>query len=395
MNVNSIREAASGRFRLRRRVIGGLMASAVGGATGASGVSGAAGATPGETKTAAPSPAIAPVRMRIDVHAHYLPDAYRRAGLAAGIARPDGMPAWPAWDASTALAAMDRLGVASAVLSVSSPGVDFGNDAAARSLARAVNEAGAETVALHPARFGLFASLPLPDIGAALAEVEYALDTLHADGVVLLTNYRGIYLGDPRFDALFAELDRRQAVAFIHPTGPYCPACSGPSRPGGIDHPQLGYPLPLIEFMFETTRAVTHLVFSGTLDRYPRIRFIVPHAGAAVPVLSDRIAGMIPALGLPNAPTPDHVSALLRGLYYDLAGYAIPKMLPSLLAVADPKRILYGSDWPFTPEAVVAKLSKLIDSTPLLDGETRSLILRANAEALLPRLQMAATRGDV
>jgi predicted TIM-barrel fold metal-dependent hydrolase len=145
----------------------------------------------------------------------------------------------------------------------------------------------------------------------------------------------------------------------------------------------------MIEFMFETTRAVTHLVFSGTLDRYPRIQFIVPHAGAAVPVLSDRIAGMIPALGLPNAPTADHVSGLLRRLHYDLAGYAVPKMLPSLLAVADPSRILYGSDWPFTPEPVVARLSSLIDSTPILDGATRSRIWRANAEALLPRLKVS------
>ena len=370
MNMNFTLDAASGRFRLRRQVIGGLMASAVSGIT-------ASGAPLADTKTATPSSVIAAVPSRIDVHAHFLPDAYRRAGLAAGITKPDGMPAWPAWDPAGALATMDRLGVASAVLSVSSPGVNFGNDAAAVSLARAVNEAGAELVALHPARFGLFASLPLPDIDAALAEAGHALDALHADGVVLLTNYRGIYLGDPRFDALFAELDRRHAVVFIHPTGPFCPRCAG-----GLDYPQ-----PMIEFMFETTRAVTHLVFSGTLDRYPRIQFIVPHAGAAIPVLSDRIAGMIPALGLAGAPTSDHVSALLRRLYYDLAGYAVPKMLPSLLAVADPGRILYGSDWPFTPEPVVAKLATLIDSAPTLDGATRSLILRANAEALLPRLK--------
>jgi predicted TIM-barrel fold metal-dependent hydrolase len=314
------------------------------------------------------------------VHAHFVPEAYRRAGIAAGITKPDGMPAWPAWDPATALATMDRLRIASAVLSVSSPGVNFGDDAAARALARTVNEAGAELVAQHAARFGLFASLPLPDLDAALAEAGHALDTLHADGVVLLTNYRGIYLGDPRFDALFAELDRRQAVAFIHPTGPYCPGCSS-----GLDYPQ-----PMIDFMFETTRAVTHLVFSGTLDRYPRIQFIVPHAGAAVPVLSDRIAGMIPALGLPNAPTADHVSGLLRRLHYDLAGYAVPKMLPSLLAVADPSRILYGSDWPFTPEPVVARLSSLIDSTPILDGATRSRIWRTNAE-----LEGVMTGGDL
>ena len=193
------------------------------------------------------------------MHAHFIPDFYRQAAVAAGQVKPDGMPAWPAWDMNAALASMDRLDIATAVLSISSPGVHFGDGPAARALARAVNESGAQAVGAHPARFGLFATLPLPDVEASLAELAYALDTLQADGIVLLTNHQGAHLGDPRFEPVFAELDRRGAVVFIHPTTA-CAACVG----------DLPYPAPMIEFMFETTRAITHLIFSGTLARHPK-----------------------------------------------------------------------------------------------------------------------------
>ena len=316
-----------------------------------------------------------PSQGRIDVHAHFVPEFYRQAAVAAGQLKPDGMPAWPAWDLGAALAVMDRLEIATAVLSISSPGVHFGDDPAARALARAVNEAGAHAVATHPARFGLFASLPLPDVDASLRELEFALDTLHADGIVLLTNYRGAHLGDARFEPVFAELDRRAAVVFIHPTAP-CAACVS----------DLPYPAPMIEFMFEPTRAVTHLIFSGTLARHPNVRFIVPHAGAAVPTLSDRIAGLIPALGIANAPAPEEVFALLRRLHFDLAGYAVPKMLPSLLAIVPVQQILYGSDWPYTPEGVVRRLAAQIDATALIDADAKALILRTNATRLIARL---------
>jgi predicted TIM-barrel fold metal-dependent hydrolase len=174
---------------------------------------------------------------------------------------------------------------------------------------------------------------------------------------------------------VFDELNRREAVVFMHPTSA-CAACAG----------DLPYPAPMIEFMFETTRAVTHLLLSGTLERCPKIRFIVPHAGAALPTLSDRIAGTIPALGLANPPTPDQIAARLRGLHYDLAGFVVPKMLPSLLAVAPARQLLYGSDWPFTPEAAVRHLAQQLDSTPLLAASDRMPIARANALRLFPRL---------
>jgi predicted TIM-barrel fold metal-dependent hydrolase len=312
---------------------------------------------------------------RIDVHAHFVPDFYRQAAMQAGEIKPNGMPGWPAWDVDSALATMDRLDLSAAVLSIAPPGVHFGDAASARSLARAVNEAGAKAVASHPTRFALMASLPLPDTDASLQEVEYALDVLKADGIALLTNYQGRHLGDAQFDPLFAELDRRAAVVSIHPTSA-CAACAG----------DLPYPAPLIEFMFETTRAVTHLLFSGTLTRYPKIRFIVPHAGAALPTLSDRIVGTIPALGLKDPPSPDQVVALLRGLHYDLAGYVVPKMLPSLLDVTSVQQLLYGSDWPFTPEPVVRHLAQQLDATPSFTAGERELVVRGNALRLFPRL---------
>ena len=315
---------------------------------------------------------------RIDVHAHYLPAGYRRAAAAAGHEHPDGMPGLPNWDTSVALAMMEGLNIRSAMLSISSPGVHFGDDAAARKLAREVNDEGAKAVSDHRGRFGLFAALPLPDIDGSLAEIAYAFDTLGADGVAVETNHHGMYMGDRKLDPMFAELNRRRAVVFMHPTSPTCPCGQTLS---------LGYPRPMIEFMFETTRAVTNLLLTGTLDRFPDIRLIVPHAGAAIPVLADRVVGLSPALGLAEPLDPDRFYATLRRLYYDLAGYPLPRLAPALLEIADPGHILYGSDWPFTPLPIVTKMAREIDATPLIDGALRPRVLQDNALELFPRLR--------
>jgi len=345
----------------RRGALGGVLAAALAGS--------AARAQP------TGGPALLP---RIDVHAHFLPAGYRAAAATAGHEHPDGMPGLPRWDTGAALDMMGKLNIRSAMLSISSPGVHFGDDAAARKLAREVNEEGARAAADHPGRFGLFASLPLPDIDGAIAEATYAFDTLHADGVAVETNHHGIYLGDRRLDPLFAELNRRRAVVFMHPTSPTCPCCQTLS---------LGYPRPMIEFMFETTRAVTNLLLTGTLDRFPDIRLIVPHAGAAVPVLADRVVGLSPALNLAEPVDPDRAFATLRRLYYDLAGYPLPRLAPALLQVADPGRIFYGSDWPFTPLPIVTRLAGEMDGTPVFDDATRRRVLHDNALDLFPRLR--------
>ena len=347
----------------------------------------ASGAAP-VAGTAGPQPApAAPVPThRIDVHAHFLPERYRAALATAGHSKPSGMPAIPMWSVERHIEMMDRNQIASSIISISAPGLHFGDDAAARELARYVNEEGAKAVQAHPRRFGMFASLPLPDVDGALKEIDHAFDALHADGVVLESNFNSIYLGDPRLEPVFAELNRRRAKVFIHPTNPHCPCCQVlPKGENAASLPPIGYPFPMLEFMFETTRAVFNLVLSGTLDRFSDLQIIVPHAGATIPVLADRVAAFAPLLDLPGNLDSQRLVELLRGLYYDLAGTPLPRQLAPLLEMADPKRILYGSDYPFTPEPMVTALATQIDGSTQFPQQLRRAFMRDNALALFPR----------
>jgi predicted TIM-barrel fold metal-dependent hydrolase len=309
---------------------------------------------------------------RIDVHFHYLSPEYREKMIDAVGGSPDGFPA-PQWSADATLAMMDRVGIATGMLSVSSPGVHFGNDAKARALARSVNEFSARTIGEHRGRFGGFASLPLPDVDGALEEITYALDTLKLDGIVMLTNFNGVYLGDKRLDPVFDELNRRGAVVFIHPTSPICWQQSA-----------LGYPRPMIEFTFDSTRAVVNLLFSGTTTRCPKVRFIVPHAGGTLPFVARRIAMF--ARGFIASGAPINAEEHLRRLYYDLAGSPGSNALAPLLEMTERTHILYGSDYVHTPEAIVsAHLNELL-SSKLLSADDFRAIACTNALALFPQL---------
>jgi predicted TIM-barrel fold metal-dependent hydrolase len=181
--------------------------------------------------------------------------------------------------------------------------------------------------------------LPVANVDESLGELERALDGLGLDGVNVLTNVGGVYLGDPSLEPIMEELNRRGAVVFIHPTSPACWECTS-----------LGYPRPMIEFPFDTTRAVTNLLLSGAFTRHPDIRWIVPHAGGTLPFLAPRIAGISVLLG---ADDPAAVVAQLRRLHYDLAGSANPSVVAALLGFVERSQVLYGSDWPFTPEPIV------------------------------------------
>jgi 6-methylsalicylate decarboxylase len=317
----------------------------------------------------------------IDLHAHFLPARYRAAALAHDAGHPDGMPDLPDWDPAAAVTMMDEVGIAAAALSLSSPGVDFLADPAQRqALTRAVNEDGAAAVGAHPDRFGLLASLPLPDVDASLAELAHAFDVLGADGIGLHTHYSQVYLGDPALEPVMAALDGRAAVVTIHPTSP----C-------GWEQVSFGRPRPMVEFLFDTTRAVVNLALAGVFDRYPGIRWVVPHAGAALPVMADRVARLAPLISPPpdGGPAPD-VLANLGRLYYDLAGTPLPRALPALLSLVPARQLVYGSDYPFTPGPMVAALAEAIAGTGVLDGDTRAAALHGNAAALLPRLAKAA-----
>jgi 6-methylsalicylate decarboxylase len=312
---------------------------------------------------------------KIDVHAHYLPDGYEDEMRKGGIVNPDGMPGYPKWSADLALETYEKYGIETGMLSISSPGVHYGDDAAARRIARKVNDAGAELVSKYPKRFGLFAALPMPDVEGSLAELAYVIDTLHADGIGLKTNAHGIYLGDKKFDPIFDELNRRKAVVFIHPTSPSCwQQCA------------MGYPRPMLEFPFDTARTVTNLIFSGTLERCPDITIIIPHAGGTLPALASRINafGSIGHLGAGNTKEPVEY---MKKLYYDTAMAGSNNCLAPLVELADKSHIVYGSDWPWYPEVSGLKTNgQLTESTFFSDAE-RDAIYRTNALNFLSRLK--------
>jgi 6-methylsalicylate decarboxylase len=307
----------------------------------------------------------------IDVHAHFVPEAYRSALLQHGHGRPDGFPQIPAWSVDEHLTAMDRLGIATSVLSISSPGVHLGAEAATRNLAREVNEEGSRVVVENPGRFGLFASLPLPDVDAAIAEIAYCRDHLDVAGFTLLTNIGGTYLGDGAFEPVFRELDRRGARLFIHPTSPPC-----------WEQTSLGRPRPMLEFFFDTTRAVVDLVLNGIVARHPGIEFLVPHAGATLPMIADRVNAFAQLLQV----DPDvDVFRDVGRLHFDLAGFSVPRQLDALLTITTVEHLHYGSDYPFTPEFAVGMLRERLAEAGVPPGSLLDA-LRSNSEKLFPSI---------
>ncbi|MEU2681278.1 amidohydrolase family protein [Streptomyces sp. NPDC007107] len=285
----------------------------------------------------------------IDVHAHFVTDNYIAAARSAGIERPDGMPGWPAWSVEEHLDLMDRSGIEKSYLSISSPGVHFGDDDAARTLAREVNEFGARVRGDRPQRFGHFASLPLPDVEGSLTEAAHALDVLGADGVAVETNHHGHYLGDARFEPLWEDLDRRGALVFVHPTSSL-----------HADELSLGRPRPMLEFLFDTARTASDLLLRGVLARHPRIRWVLTHGGGALPLLADRIDMFSAVVGGPkDAPT---ALEQFGRLWYDMAGTPFPRQIPALDAAFGTDRLLYGSDYCWTPAAAARAQVASVDS---------------------------------
>ncbi|OLP03536.1 amidohydrolase [Mycolicibacterium porcinum] len=307
----------------------------------------------------------------VDVHAHFLTDDYVDAAIAAGIEHPDGMPRWPSWSAEQHLSLMQDNGIRHALLSLSSPGVSFAGAADAPALARHVNNFAARTVAAHPERFSFFASLPLPDVDAAISEAIRATDVLGAAGVALLSNSAGRYLGDGSLDPLWECLDKRQSIVFIHPTSP--PDAQATS---------LGRPAPMLEFMFETTRTITDLIFASVMSRYPHIRFLIPHCGAALPLLAARIELFRSLWPAPNgdAPGPLTTAAQLQRMWFDTAGHPLPTQAGVLRDVVGSNRILYGSDYCWTPAFAVGQQVAALDSDP--DTDWRA-VTSANTQEFL------------
>ncbi|MCV7029997.1 amidohydrolase family protein [Mycobacterium sherrisii] len=311
--------------------------------------------------------------LRVDTHHHAVPSEYRNLLRKAGIEYAGGR-GLPEWSPEGSLQAMSELGVGTAILSVSAPGTTFlPNPADAAALARDLNEHLAAVVAAQPDRFGFFATIPMPHVQESTDEAVRALDELHADGVILLANAAGVYLGQDGQDDLFDALNARCAVVFIHPADLPGPAVNGV--------------LPFAtDFLLDTTRAAYLLVRNEIRQNYPDIKFILSHAGGFVPYASHRMAiAIMSDTGRVLTDTLDDFA----GFYFDTALSSTATALPSLLAFAKPGHVTFGSDYPFAPIAAAKLFAAGLETYRALDADARTAIDRTNALRLFPRLGSA------
>ena len=303
----------------------------------------------------------------IDVHHHFAPPAW----VSEVRGRPLLQPANTTWTPEKSIDDMDRGGVDAAVVSITNPGLWFGDVAATRRLARACNEYGAKLVQDHPTRFGLFAAMPLPDVDATLEEIAHAYDTLKVDGVGLMTSYGDMWLGHASFRPVMDELNRRNAVVHVHPTAANC--CRNLSygvAPGSI------------EYGTDTTRAITGIAFSGDAARFPNIRFIWSHAGGTVPFLAGRIDGA--SNGAKDRLPRGFISEAKR-FYYDLAGAANKGAIASLLQLVPPTQVLFGTDFP--PGANSLDVVRTLAEIGMFSQSDLRAVERDNAVKLFPRFE--------
>ena len=316
--------------------------------------------------TPASSTATSAVEPRIDTHHPCFSPAYVRDLDKVGQAPPIVKN----WSVAKTLDDMGKAGVGTAILSVTTPQAGFADPANAQRIARESNEYAARLGSDHRGRFGSFAMLPMQSTELALRELEYALDTLKADGIGLLTSYGDKWLGHPQFAPVLDELNRRKAILYTHPT---LANCCGNLLPD--------IPPTVVEFGTDTTRTITDIVFSGTAARCPEVRFIFSHAGGTLPLLTERLL-RLPAMDAKLAArVPRGVLAELKRFHYDTAWSAHPMALASLTKLVDVSQVLFGSDYPYrTGEDHVKGLAAYgFGATDL------RAIGRGNALRLMPR----------
>lgn len=350
----------------------------------------------------------------IDVHHHIVPKEYVESLSQKGVKKSLGVQ-FPGWNLKKTLQIMDKNGISTSIISISAPGVYFKDKDPslefARALSRQTNKICAELISEYPERFGAFATLPLPDVDAALEELKYAFEVLKLDGVVLLSNYDGYYLGDPRFDRLFSELNRQKAVVFIHP-----------ATPPGIEKSHFEFPESMIDVCFDTTRTAVSLILNGVTKKYPDVRFILAHAGGTVPYTAARLSiifslfenvsgtssSIAKAAGLISSFVPKLKEAMpenlalylkvkenipegpefyLKKFYYDTALSASPHAFSSLQTLVDTSKIVFGTDYIFATEAVVPLTIKAILEYTGFNAKDKVAIGKENAMNLFPRLR--------
>ena len=304
----------------------------------------------------------------VDVHSHIITPEFLSALEAEGRLTDEGFPL-PKYDAEAHLRWMDEAGVKTSVLTLAAP------QPTSAKIVRSTNESAARLRSEHPGRFLFCAALPLPDVDAAIREAVYALDTLKADGIKLATNVCGQYLGAPELDTLFAVLNERQAVVILHP-----------HRPEPVNRQVMQQtPLAMQEYLSETTRAVSNMISRNVLARYPKVKVIVPHCGAYLPLSIPRMKSLTPVMQANKLVGEIDYEANLAALYYDLAGAHSPEVIRMLLTITTPSHLLYGSDYPYVaPQVLSQSLQRMKQylSTETDLAPYRDMILWKNAREL-------------
>ncbi|MFB4308472.1 amidohydrolase family protein [Actinomadura sp. GTD37] len=339
-------------------------------------VSGLTAAMAAVPASAAAAAAPGTSRGRIDTHHHAVPPKMRQWAVEQGILPPEGGPAWAQWTLRSTLRTMNANGIAAGVASAPVPAEIFQDRATAVAGVRVCNESLAELVRDHPTRFGFFANAAMLHPELAVEQIAHALDDLGADGILLNTSADGHYLGDPMFEPLWAELDRRRAVVFAHPVAPK----------GIVELPEVGD--WLADFLLDTTRTALSLIAAGTLDRHPRVSVVLSHGGGFLPYMAGRAERSHREDG---GPFPAKMRPALRRFHYDTALPASPYATPTLLGAVGADRVLFGTDWPANSAREVTLNTRDLDRDPALDARAHRAITRTNALRLLPRLAARLT----
>lgn len=318
-------------------------------------------------QAASPQLGGAPLRI-IDVHHHLMPPKYV-AARKADILKVSAIPSVVDWTPEQSLEDMNKNGVRTSLVSVSTPGIWFGNAEEARRLSRECNEFAAQMARDHPGRFGFFAAIPLPDAEGSLREIEYAIETLHADGIGLLTNYEGKYLGDSAFAPVFDELNRRKLTVYVHPTSTACCWNIVPNIPISTE-----------EFGFDTTRTITSLLYNGTLSRCSSTKFIFSHGGGTIPMLAGRIGGAARRMTNVAPRGPDYE---FQKLYFDTASATNAPAMAAILKLVPPSHVMFGTDFPW---GNAGNGLRGLESVGLSESEIRAIEYES-ALQLFPRLK--------
>ena len=292
-------------------------------------------------------------KYKIDFHSHAMLPSYINAlkSLKIDAAAEEGFPL-PKWTAEAHLRFMQDAGIDYSVLSIPTPHIYNGDSVESTESAYLINEELSALCKQYPDKFGFVAVLPMPNLTGSINEITHAMDKLGALGVKVASNSYGVYLGDERLDPIFEELNRRESLVIMH---------QSPARSLPRENVITGMVMALYEYPADTTRAVLNMLANGTLDKYPKIKFVVPHCGSFLPYMKQRAGAMFQMLSSMNMMTPVNIENGIKRLYFDLAGDPMPDAMEMLLKITDVDHLIYGSDYPYVPAPILLKKKQALD----------------------------------